>query len=184
MGAPQPLPDETPGLVPPARVPPVTTGTIPPSGWQGGGGGRRVSLHRLRIIAIILVICGVAALALLMALIPRRAPTFLVALAFVAIGLLRRRGWIRSHRLEFPTGEIYVWAIAGGVVGELVAQLIFHIDPGAPTGLGWVLLGAGGIGGACGVGVGGLASMAVMGLVSGWTIWRSSSTARGSGAVR
>ena len=175
MGATQPLPDETPGLVPPSRVPPVATGTIPPLGGYGGGGGRHVTPRRFRIIALILSICGVAALALLIGLIPRRAPTFLVALAFVTVGFVRRRHglWSRSHWLEFSKGEIYLWSIAGGVIGELVAQLVFHIDPGAPLTPLWLLLGAAGIGGACGIGVGALASMTVTGVVSGWTIWRN-----------
>jgi uncharacterized membrane protein len=128
-------------------------------------------------MALILLMFGVAAFALLTWTIPKRAPTLLVALLFVATGLFRHRREFRSHRFDGLPGEIYKWSIAGGVVGELVAQLVFHIDPGAPTTLLWLLLGAGGIGGACGIGVGALSSLAVTGVVGGWTIWRSSVSA-------
>jgi len=128
-------------------------------------------------MALILLISGIAAFALLTWTVPKRAPTLLVALLFVAIGLFRRRREIRSPSFDFLPGEIYKWSIAGGVVGELVAQLVFHIDPGAPTSLVWLLLGAGGIGGACGIGVGALSSMGVIGVVGGWMIWRNSPSA-------
>jgi len=175
MGATQPLPDETPSLVPPARVPPVTTGTMPPSGR--GGGGRPYSFRWFRILALTLLTGGVGALAVLAWAIPKRAPTLVVALLFLAIGLIRHRRELRSPESDFFPGELYRWSIAGGVVGELVAQLVFHIDPGAPATLLWLLLGAGGIGGACGFGVGALGSLGVTGVVGGWTIWRNSASA-------
>jgi len=174
MGATQPLPDETPSLVPPARVPPVTAGAIPPS---GGAGGRSFSLRRFRILAVVLMVCGAGSIAIIPWAITQRPPTLLVALLFVATGLLRRRRAFRSPTFDFLTGEIYYWSIAGGVVGELVAQLALHIDPGAPTSWFWLVLGAGGIGGACGIGIGILCSLAVTGLLGGWKIWRTSASA-------
>jgi hypothetical protein len=126
---------------------------------------------------VILLVCGIAALALLGWMIPKRAPTLLVAMVFVAIGLFRRRREVRSPVFDFLPDQIYKWSITGGVLGELAAQLVFHIDPGAPSGYGWLLVGAGGIGGACGVALGGVCSLAVAGLVGGWGIWRRSRSA-------
>lgn len=164
MDATLPSPDETPSLVPPARVPPVATGTMFPPG--GGGGGPPVSLRRFQIMGLILLISGVAALAVLIWAIPQRAPTLLVALGSVAAGLFHRRRDIRSGTLGFFPGELYVWSIIGGVVGELVAQLVFHINPDAPRSVIWLLIGAVGIGGACGVGVATLSSFMFIGAMS------------------
>src|SRR5258708_4332168 len=86
----QPLPDETPSLVPPPRLPPILRGLIPPSGG-GGGGWRRPWRLRIRVLAVILLAAGATSIALAVWLIPMRAPTFAVAGLFIAAQFYRRR---------------------------------------------------------------------------------------------
>ena len=172
----QPLPDESPSLVPPRRVPPILRGLIPPSGGRGGGlggGWRRPWWLRMRLLAIILLALGVASLALVVWLVPQRTSTFAVAGLFIAVQFYRRRRLVRSPDFDLFPAKIYIGAICGGMAGELLGQLIFHISPGAPTGALWLAVGAAGIGGGCGALLGALCTTVVAGLVGGWVLWRN-----------
>jgi hypothetical protein len=169
----QPLPDETPSLVPPPRLPPILRGLIPPSGGGGGGGWRRPWRLRMRVLAIILLAAGGTSIALGVWLVPTRAPTFAVAGLFIAAQCYGRRRLLRSPDFDLFPAKIYLGAICGGAAGELLGQLVFHISPGAPRGALWLAVGAAGIGGACGALLGALCTMAVGGLIGGWLLWRN-----------
>ena len=172
----QPLPDESPSLVPPRRLPPILRGLIPPSGSGGGGlagGWRRPWRLRMRLLALALFAMGVTSLALVVWLVPQRAPTFAVAGLFIAVQFYRRRRLIRSPDFDLFPVKIYIGPICGGMAGELLAQLVFHISPGSPTGALWLAVGAAGIGGGCGALLGAFCTMLVAGFVGGWVLWRN-----------
>ena len=169
----QPVPEERPALVPPPRVPPVLRGLVPPPGGGGFGSYRRPSWLWLRFVALTLVVLGAGSLALLVWLVPQRAPAFSIAAVFVALQVYRRRRLFRSPQFDLLPAKIYIGAISGGAVGELIGQVVFHISPGAPTGVLWLAAGAVGIGGACGVAFGALTTIAVGGLVGGVMLWRT-----------
>ncbi len=169
----QPLPDERPRLVPPTRLPPVLRGLVPPTGGGGYGSvGRRLPWRFYVLVALLLTV-GVSSLAFILWLLPKRPVTFAAALIGVGIQLYRRRHQLRSPDFDLFPGNIYIGAIGGGVIGELLSQLLFHVDPGAPTGALWLLAGAVGIGGGCGVAFAAFVTGALAGLVGSWIIWRN-----------
>ena len=167
----QPLPDETPSLVPPPRLPPVLRGLLPPSGGGGGGGTGRYRPPHLFLLVVFLWGTGVSALIFAAWLVAQRPTTLAVAIIAVAIQVYRRRHLLRSPHFDLFPAKIYIGAIAGGIIGELLSQIVLHIDPGAPTGLLWLLAGAVGIGGGAGVLLAAFCTAAVGGLVGGWMLW-------------
>jgi len=150
MLQPEPTPDERLAGIPPPRLPPVSRGLNPP---PPPGGSSQYRLRRWLLLAIgsVAVLSGLGAAALAVWLVPQRIPTSIGALLGVAVGVYTSSRALGRLDVETSFGHLLLGAIAGAVLGELLRQLVFHLDPGAPKGALWLLVGALGMGGACGV---------------------------------
>ena len=138
--------------LPPVTVPPPLPPIEERSDSYGGEGWRcHWSAWIVALILFVLVLYGVIrvgryALA--------RPLPLMSALTFALTAVWR----VRSRLLEEDIDPVYYRvvgaAIAGGVLGELAHYVVIGVPPSVPHNPLWWLIGAGGIGGAIGVGAG------------------------------
>jgi hypothetical protein len=173
IDSPEPVRVEPSARVPSPSLPPVLRGVLPPPPPGGAGHYGRIRPWLFLLFLIIFVISGAVVIGLGVWLIPRRPPTAIGAL----IGLAPACYFCRSRLRELDVRGFIGWLLLGGIggaaLGELAGQLIFHIDPGAPTSAGWLILGALGIGGACGVIAALIVNSGIMTILGARLMWRT-----------
>ena len=147
----------------------------PPTEWYGRGGGGDGDIRFPRIIWLMLALTLIGSAFGLyrigLGLIERPLPVS-AALAAGVVG-----AWtVRRRSLEAPdlvSGRIILTSILGGVIGEGVHYLMVGIPASVPPQAIWPVLGALGIGGAIGTGVGVVALLTwctglLIALIRGW----------------
>ncbi len=168
----EPTPDEHFARVPPPVLPPVLRGVLPPPP-PGSGDYRGRGPWLFLLFLAVFLLAGVAALGLGIWLISQRPATAMGALIGIAPASYFCRRHLKELDVQAFVGWLLVGGIGGGALGELAGQLIFRIDPGAPTAIPWLILGALGIGGACGVIAAVIVNAGIMTLFGARLMWRT-----------
>ena len=161
-------------MPPYVRARPSVAPPLPPA-WEPSGGGDGGEPFRIPwwLVAVVVVMASVCLYGMYRVAIlsPRRPLTILVA--FIAAA---SAGWY-AYRLDRQVAErfqsrVIASGIVGGMIGELAHYAVVGVPLSVPSDAGWVLVGAGGIGGLIGVGIGLLVSLTWVTSHSAWILWR------------
>ena len=147
----------------------------PPWDYGGGDGGEPFRVPWwLLLVALILAAGCLAAVVGFLLVIPRRPLPMLIAL-IAALAAGRHTYSTDPRGQERFQGWVTGAGIGGGIIGELAHDAMIGVPASVPEGIGWIAVGAGGIGGAIGTAVGLLVCLAWLVaafVVLTWRMWR------------